>query len=187
MDAIRVIDQAKNKFQQIVDHFVEEIKVIRTGRANASMLDNILVEVYGTKMPIIQTATVNVLDAQMLQVNPFDPNNIDSISSAIRSNQALSLNPSDDGHVIRVAIPPLNEERRKEIAKQINQKTEEALIKMRAVRHDSLNELNKLKKDKLIGEDENKRLTKLIDEQLNSFKGEVELLAKNKEKDIMSI
>ena len=122
MSPNHIIEQAKTKLNQSVQHFQDEIKKLRTGRANASMLDGVLVEAYGSQMPLNQVATVSVPESQLIQLSPFDPNNLQAISAAIRDNQSLGLNPSDDGHVVRVPIPPLTEERRREIVKLVGQK-----------------------------------------------------------------
>src|SRR3989344_9138439 len=113
----QIIDQAKSKFQQAASHFQDEIKKIRTGRAHPGMLDGVMVEAYGTPMPLIQVATISVPEAQLLQITPFDPSNLQAISAAIRDNPSLGLNPMDDGRVVRIQIPPLTEERRKEFVK----------------------------------------------------------------------
>src|ERR1035438_4821786 len=101
MNPNQIVDEAKKKFQAAVEHFAEELKKIRTGRASASMLDGLIVEAYGTPMPLKSLATVAAPEAQLLQVTPFDPTNLQAISTAIRDNQTLGLNPMDDGRVVR--------------------------------------------------------------------------------------
>ncbi len=187
MDANQVVKDAATKFAQGVDRFKETLKTLRTGRASASMLDGIVVEAYGTPMPLIQVATVTAPEAQLIQITPFDPSNLTAIATAIRNNPALGLNPSDDGRVVRVPIPPLTEERRRELAKQVGQKHEEAMISLRAMRHDAMGLINEAKKDKDIGEDEAKRLEKQIDEAMNKAKAETEAAAHAKESDILSL
>src|ERR1700722_1890662 len=118
MDLDKVVSDAQNKFTQAVERFADSLKSLRTGRASASILDGVMVEAYGTPMPLIQVANVTAPEAQLLQITPFDPNNLQAIATSIRDNQSLGLNPSDDGHVVRVPIPPLTEERRRELAKQ---------------------------------------------------------------------
>src|SRR3954469_19509102 len=172
MDSQQVVKDAQTKFAQAVDRFKDGLKSLRTGRANAAMLDGVTVEAYGTQMPLNQVATIAVPEAQLIQITPFDPNNLSAIAAAIRNNQALGLNPADDGRVVRVPIPPLNEERRRELAKQVGQKQEEAMISMRGVRHDVLDVIDKAKKDKQIGEDDAKRLSAQIEEAMNRAKAE---------------
>lgn len=187
MDTKTIIEEAKKRFSESVERFASDIKSIRTGRANASMLDGIVVDAYETTIPLNQVATVSVADATLLQVTPFDPNNIEAISAGIRANQTLSLNPTDDGRVIRIPIPPLTEERRKEIVRLLSSKVEEAAIRNRNIRHDQLNKISQLKKDKAIGEDEAKRSEKEIDDSLAKIRTEIDSLFKEKEQEIMTI
>lgn len=187
MDANQVVTDAKAKLNQGIERFQDGLKTLRTGRASASMLDGVTVEAYGTPMPLIQVATITVPEAQLIQITPFDPNNLEAIASAIRNNPSLGLNPSDDGRVVRVPIPPLTEERRRELAKQIGQKQEECMIALRSVRHDAIDLLNEAKKDKDIGEDDAKRLTAQIEEAMTNAKNEVDKIAKAKEQELMTI
>jgi ribosome recycling factor len=138
-------------------------------------------------MPLNQVATISTPEAQLLQVTPFDPNNLQDIVTAIRDNQSLGLNPVDDGRVIRLPIPALTTERREQIAKQLNEKVEAALISMRGARHEALKSAEQLKKDKKITDDDYSRTEKQIDELMSSKKSEVEKLAKDKETDIMTV
>lgn len=187
MNPTQVVNDTQAKLGQVTERFQENLKSLRTGRANASMLDGVMVEAYGTPMPLNQVATVTAPEATLIQISPFDPNNLAAISTAIRNNPALGLNPSDDGRIIRVPIPPLNEERRRELAKQVGQKQEEAMIALRGVRHDALDVIDKAKKDKELGEDDAKRLSTQIEEAVNKTKTEIEILAKAKESDIMTV
>lgn len=175
------------KFQTCVDHFSDELKKLRTGRAHPSMLDGVMVEVYGTQMPINQTATITTPEPQLLQISPFDPSNISAISNAIRDNQALGLNPMDDGRVVRVPIPALTEERRREITKQVGAKLEDCMIAMRSVRHDAIKEADAAKKNKLISEDDHSRIQKQIDDAIAAQKAKVESMAKDKEQEILKV
>ena len=187
MDANQIVKSTEDKLNLSKQKFAEDLKSLRTGRANTSMLDTVLVEAYGANMPLNQLATISVVDATLLQVTPFDPNNLESISSAIRNNQALGFNPSDDGRIVRVPVPPLTEERRREIAKQISQKLEETLVRERNLRHEALNSLDKLKKEKTISEDEYKRFEKQINDKISDSKKDAEKLASDKEKEVMTI
>ncbi|HMH31302.1 MAG TPA: ribosome recycling factor [Methylomirabilota bacterium] len=187
MSPQQIVTDAQAKMTQAVDRFQDNLKSLRTGRASASMLDGVTVEVYGTQMPINQTATINAPEAQLLQVTPFDPNNIAAIAEAIRNNQSLGLNPSDDGRVVRIPIPPLNEERRRELAKQISQKQEDCMISLRSVRHDALDLINEAKKDKDIGEDDAKRLTQQIEDAMTKAKTNTEAISQAKEKELLTI
>ena len=187
MSPNQIIDQAKSKLNQAVEHFKSELKSLRTGRASAAMLDGVMIEAYGTQMPLNQAATIAVPEAQLIQITPFDPNNLAVIATAIRDNQSLALNPSDDGHVVRVPIPLLTEDRRHELAKQIGQKQEECLIGLRNVRHEAIDLIDKAKKDKDIGEDEAKRLNMQVEDAMNKVRSEVEATAKAKEQEILTL
>jgi ribosome recycling factor len=151
------------------------------------MLDGVMVEAYGVATPLNQVSNVSAPEAQLLQITPFDPSNLQAIVTSIRDNQSLGLNPSDDGRVVRVPVPPLTEERRRDLAKQVGQKQEDAMIALRAVRHDALDLINEAKKDGDIGEDDAKRLTAQIEEAMNKTKADVEAAAKAKEAEIMTV
>lgn len=187
MDVNNVIRQATAKFGLAVSHFEEELKTIRTGRAHPSILDGIMVEAYGTPMPLVQVASVSAPEGQLLQITPYDPGNLGAIAAAIRQNQSLGLNPMDDGKVVRVPIPPLTEERRREYVKLVGSKAEDAMISLRNVRHDGLSTIDKAKKDKEIGEDEAKRLTDQVEAAMNDAKTSVESLSKQKEQEILTV
>ena len=187
MDSGQVVTQAKAKFQQAVAHFGEELKKLRTGRAHPGMLDGVMVDAYGTQMPLIQTASITVPEPQLLQITPFDPANLQAIASGIRDNPSLGLNPMDDGRVVRVPIPPLTEERRRDFVKLLGGKVEEAMVSLRGVRHDALKSVDQAKKDKSIGEDDAKRLEKQVDDAMNQAKAGIESTAKTKETEIMTV
>ena len=181
------ISQYEDKMKQAVVHFNEELKKVRTGRASASMLDGVVVTAYGTQMPLNQVANVIAPEAQLLQITPFDPSNIQAIASAIRDNPTLGLNPMDDGRVVRVPIPALTEERRRELAKTLGNKVEDTMVSVRNIRHDAMDAIDKAKKDKLIGEDDAKRLEKQVDDSVAKVKADVDAAAKAKEAEIMTL
>lgn len=187
MNPQAVVDQAKQKFIAAVEHYHEQLKTIRTGRASASMLDNVVVEVYGAPTPLMHVANVTAPEAQLIQITPFDPSNLQQIVSAIRDNPQLGLNPSDDGRVVRVHIPPLNEERRREIVKQLSGKQEDAMIALRNVRHEAIDAFDEAKKEKSLGEDEAKRLSGLVEESMGKAKADIETATKAKEAEIMKV
>lgn len=187
MNPSQIVDDAKKKFQAALDHFQGELRKVRTGRAYPSMLDGVMVTAYGTQMPLNQVGNVTAPEAQLLQITPFDPNNIQAIASAIRDNPTLGLNPSDDGRVVRIPIPPLNEERRREYVKVLNGKVEDCMIALRGARRDSMEVIDRAKKDKAIGEDDAKRLEKQVDEAMNAVRASAEAAAKAKETEIMTV
>ena len=177
----------EDKTAQALEHFQDELKKVRTGRAHAGMLEGVMVEVYGTKMPLNQVANVTAPEAQMLLVTPFDPSNITAIAAAIRDNQSLGFNPSDDGRVVRVPVPALTEERRKQLVKQVSEKSEEARIAMRTIRQDALKDAKRMKDAKELGEDDFKRVEKEIDSLMGDTQKRIEELFKAKEQDVLTI
>lgn len=173
----------KNKMDQVVERFKTEMTKVRTGRAHPDMLSSVKVELYGQYMPLNQAANINVADATMLTITPFDPANITKISAAIRADQALGLNPADDGRLIRVPIPPLTEERRREIVKNASSKVEEAKIAIRNAREDARKEIKAME----LSEDEKKRAEKNVDELTKEYSSKVEQVFAEKEAEIMKI
>jgi len=173
----------KTAMSDTIDHFNEEMKKVRTGRAHPDMLSGVKVEAYGQWMPLNQVANITAQGGTMLLVTPFDPTNISNISAAIRADQSLGLNPSDDGHVVRVPIPALTEERRKEIVKSASAKVEEAKVKIRNIREDARKEI----KSAEFPEDTKKRAEKEIDDLTKSFSDKIDTEFKAKEAEIMKI
>lgn len=182
-----VAQDAGRKFQSAVEHFKDELKKLRTGRAHPSMLDSVMIEAYGTQMPLSQAATITTADAQLLQISPFDPNNLQAIAKAIRDNPSLGLNPTDDGHVVRVPIPALTEERRRDLTKVVSQKQEECMVTLRNIRHDAMGTIDQAKKDKQIGEDDAKRLEKQVEDAMAKARSDAEAAAKTKDQEIMTV
>ena len=181
------LTEVKAKLAQATDHFKQELGKIRTGRAHPGMLDGITVEVYGQNMPLKAVAGITTPEAQLIQISPFDPNNLQAISDAIRADQSLGLNPADDGRVVRIQIPPLTTETREQMVKIVGQKLEEAMISARNARHEAFKRLEQGEKDKQISKDDRARSEKQIDEQVASHKNEAEGLAKAKEQEIMTV
>lgn len=171
-------------YEAVIERFKNEMTKVRTGRAHPDMLSGVKVEAYGQYMPLNQVANVTVADATMLLVTPFDPSTIQAISAAIRADQTLGLNPADDGRVVRVPVPALTEERRREIVKTASAKVEEAKIGMRNVREDARKEL---KNATDLSEDVKKRAEKEIDEMTKDFSDKVDTLFKEKEAEVMKI
>jgi ribosome recycling factor len=181
------IKRYEEKMKLAVAHFGDELKKVRTGRASASMLDGVMVTAYGQAMPLNQVANVTAPEAQLIQITPFDPGNIQAIASAIRDNPSLGLNPSDDGRVVRVPIPALTEERRREYVKNLGGKVEDSMVALRSIRHDAMDAISAAKKDKQVGEDDAKRLEKQVDEAMNRARNDIDSAAKAKEAEIMTI
>lgn len=175
--------EEKSAMEKVLDRFRDEMKKVRTGRAHPDMLANIKVEAYGQFMPLNQVANVTVADATMLLITPFDPTNIAAICTAIRSDSTLGLNPSDDGRVVRVPIPPLTEERRREIVKTTSEKVEEAKVSIRNVREDARKDIKEAK----LPEDATKRAEKEIDDLTKEYTDKIDSEFKAKEAEIMKI
>jgi ribosome recycling factor len=173
----------KTKMTAVVDRFKEEMKKVRTGRAHPDMLANIKVEVYGQFSPLNQVSNITAQGATMLLVTPYDVANIQKISAAIRADQTLGLNPADDGRVIRVPIPPLTEDTRKEIVKNASGKIEEAKIALRKLRDDARKDI----KAAGLNEDVQKRAEKEVDDMIKDFNTEIDKIFAEKEAEIMKI
>lgn len=180
-------DTYELKMESALEHFEDELKKVRTGRAHPSMLDSIKVEVYGALVPLNQAANITVPEPQLLQITPFDPSNLQVIAGAIRADQSLGLNPSDDGRVVRVPVPPLTEERRRQLVKQTGEKVEEARIALRNIRQDALKDAKRKKDAKELSEDDVKAVEKAIDKLMADYQVKIETVFKAKEQDILTI
>lgn len=180
-------DPYELKMATALEHFEGEMTKIRTGRAHPGMLDGVTVEAYGTQMPLNQVANVTAPEAQLLQITPFDPATLQAISTAIRNNQSLGLNPSDDGRVVRVPVPALTEERRRDYVKLAGEKVEEARIAMRNIRQDGLKDAKAKKEAKEISEDDQKLVEKEFDRLMGDYQAKIESTFKAKEAEIMKV
>ena len=186
MSAETVVKETKPKMEAVVEDFKRKLANVRTGRANIGILDTVTVDYYGVPTPLSQMASVNVPEAQMLTVQPWDATQIGAIEKAINMAN-LGLNPSNDGKIIRLQIPALTEERRREMAKQIGDIAEEHRIAVRSVRHHSNDELKKMLKDKEISEDSERSALDEVQKYTNTYIGKIDELAKNKEQEIMTV
>lgn len=180
-------DSYELKMAGALEHFEDELKKVRTGRAHPSMLDGIKVEAYGAQMPLNQAANITAPEPQLLQVTPFDPSNLQAIAAAIRADQSLGFNPSDDGRIVRIPVPALTEERRKQLVKQTGEKVEEARIALRNIRQDALKDAKRKKDAKELSEDDVKAVEKVIDKLMIDYQEKIEAAFKSKEKDILTI
>lgn len=177
----------EKKMNSAFDHFLEELKKVRTGRAHPGMLESVEIEAYGVRMPINQTANITAAEGQLLVVTPFDPANIPAIAAAIRNNQALGFNPSDDGRIIRVPVPPLTEDRRKQMVKLVGDKVEEVRIALRNVRQEALKDAKSMKEAKEISEDDMKFIEKEIDKLMSDMQKKIDDTFQAKEKEILTV
>lgn len=180
------IEEAKQKMTQALEHLHDELKKIRTGRANPSILEGVQISAYGQMMPLQHAANIQAVDAQLLQVTPFDPGNLGAIVTAI-SESNLGLNPADDGHVVRVPIPPLNEERRKELVKSLGEKVEETRIVMRNIRRDVLSTAKEQEKQSELSQDDVEQIEKQIGEFMDDFNSQIETAFEHKQSEIMKV
>ena len=180
-------DPYEEKMGLALMHFEDELKKVRTGRSHPSMLDSVSVEAYGQKMPLNQVANITAPEPQLLQVTPFDPGNVQVIAAAIRADQSLGFNPSDDGRIVRVPVPPLTEERRRQLVKQTGEKVEEARIALRNIRQDGLKDAKRKKDAKELSEDDVKRVEKEFDRLMGDYQEKIDAAFKAKEKDILTI
>src|SRR5579872_4062030 len=181
-----VIRDAESKMAKSVDHFATELSTIRTGRANPALIEKVMVPYYGTPTPLNQLAQISAPEARLLVVQVYDKSQIGAIEKALRSGDQ-GLNPASDGQVIRVPIPPLTEERRREYVKLVKQKAEEARVAIRNVRRDEIHRIDQMAKQGEVAEDESKRahqrLQKLVDGQIER----VDALANRKEHEVLEI
>lgn len=177
----------EKKMDDVLERFEGELRKFRTGRAHPGILDSIRVEAYGTFMPLNQVANVTAPEAQMLLVSAYDPSHISAISKAIRDDQSLGLNPSDDGKVVRVPIPPLSEERRELLVKQAGEKVEEARIGLRTVRQEAFKEIKRMKDDKEFSEDDARRSETAIDDVIGSYTEKIEATFDAKKQELLTV
>lgn len=181
-----IVDQLKEKMESSVDAFKRELIRIRTGRATLSLLDGIKVNAYGSQMPVDQVGTLTIPENNVIAIKPWDPQMLPALEKAILSSN-LGLTPANDGKIVRLTIPPLTGERRKELVKQVKKIAEEYKVAVRNVRRDTNETLKKLKKDKEISEDDMFRLQEEAQKATDGFITLIDEVAGSKEKDIMEV
>jgi ribosome recycling factor len=177
---------AKDRMQKSVESCRHELATVRTGRASPHLLDRIVVDYYGTEAPIKQLAQVSATDARLLTLTPFDKSSISAIEKAIQESD-LGLTPSNDGNVIRLSIPELNEERRREMVKIVHGVGEEGKVAVRNIRRDVQHDLRELKKEGDIGEDDERRAESELQKRTDEATGEIDTLLKAKEEEILEV
>jgi ribosome recycling factor len=181
-----VLREAESKMAKSVEHFANDLTSVRTGRANPALIDKVMVPYYGTPTPLNQLAQISAPEARLLVVQVYDKSQIGAIEKALRSGDQ-GLNPASDGQVIRVPIPPLTEERRREYVKLVRQKAEEARIAIRNVRRDEVHRIDQLQKDGEVAEDDAKRGTARLQKITESQIEKVDALAGRKETEVMEV
>lgn len=180
------IQQHELLFSETIDHFKGEIEKFRTGRATPALVDYLIVDYYGTKTPLKQIASINVPEPRSLMIQPWDRGALSAIENAIRVAN-LGFNPLNDGVVLRIALPPLTEERRRDLVKALNQKSEEARIAVRNIREDAWKEIQNLEKNGAISEDDKFRAKEELQAVVETYNKKIEEMRKKKEEDIMTI
>ncbi len=181
-----VINDKRKDFDKSIEHFKEELNQLRTGRASSVLVEKLSVDYYGTKTPLKQMASITIPEARTIVISPWDKSALSGIEKAIRESQ-LNLNPVNDGQVVRINIPALTEERRKELVKVLNQRAEEARIVVRKHREEVWEEIQNLEKEGVIGEDDKfagkEELQKVVDE----YNKKIEEIRAEKEKEILTV
>ncbi|OLB86913.1 MAG: ribosome recycling factor [Actinobacteria bacterium 13_2_20CM_2_66_6] len=181
-----ILRDAESKMGKSVDHFAAELATIRTGRANPALIDKIMVPYYGTPTPLNQLAQISAPEPRLLVVQVYDKSQMGTVEKALRTSEQ-GLNPASDGQVIRVPIPPLTEERRREYVKLVRQKAEEARVAIRNVRRDELHRMDHMKKQGEVAEDESKRGSGRLQKITEAEIEKVDALANRKEHEVMEI
>ena len=183
--SVKDIDaNAKARMDKVLSDLQHEMSNIRTGRASVSIFDNVRMDYYGTPTPLSQVATLHVPEPSLITIQPWDTSQIAGIEKAIRSSD-LGLNPSNDGKIVRVPIPALTEERRKDLAKKVHAVAEEHRVSMRNIRRDANEHLKKLLKDKAISEDEERRALDGVQKMTDANIGKLDVMARAKEKELL--
>jgi ribosome recycling factor len=181
-----ITTDAETGMKKAIDSFKRDLQKVRTGRANASMLDGIKVDYYGTPTPVNQVATVQVVDARLITVKPWEKTMLPIIDKAIRASD-LGINPVSDSELVRLPIPPLTQERRKELAKSVSKQTEEARVAVRSARRDAMDMIKDAEKEKQVTEDQRKDGEANVQKLTDKYIAMVEDIAKAKEKEIMDL
>ena len=181
-----VLQKNDERMQRRIDHLVEEFKSIRAGRANPAVLDKVTVDYYGVPTPINQLSSISVPEARTLIIQPYDASSLKSIEKAIQMSE-VGINPQNDGKVLRLIFPPLTEDKRKEIAKDIAHIAEDSKVQIRNVRRDTVEKLKKMKKNGELTEDDLKDGEKKVQKSTDNFIKEIDSITDKKKKEIMEI
>jgi ribosome recycling factor len=178
--------KANEKMNQVLEVFKKDLSTFRTGRASLGILDNIRVDYYGSMVPLNQIATLGIPEPRMITIQPWEQRMLADIEKAIMKSD-LGLTPINDGKIIKIVIPPLTEERRKQLVKVVRKRAEEARVAIRNIRRDIIEEIKKAEKEKKLSEDESRRLQEEIQKITNSFIEKVDHALEQKEKEIMEV
>ena len=181
-----VIADTRSRMEKAMESLQRELTAVRTGRASPSLVERVHVEQYGTEMPLNQLANIAAPEARMLTITPWDKSALGAIEKAIRKSE-LGLNPTNDGSMIRIVIPPLTEDRRKQMVKTVHTKVEEAKIAVRNIRRDAISQAKEFKDEKMISEDDERRAETQIQDITNKFTARADEIGKEKERDVMQV
>ncbi|HWQ11578.1 MAG TPA: ribosome recycling factor [Roseiflexaceae bacterium] len=181
-----VLREAESKMKKSADALRQHLATIRTGRASPALVEHLQVEVYGSTLPLNQLANIQVPDARMLTIQPYDASTLRAIEKAIQ-NSELGINPTNDGRVIRLAIPPLTEDRRKALVRLVRQQVEESKVAVRNIRREALDDLRQLEHEKLISEDDQRRAQDKLQEMTDRHTRELDHIGQTKEAEVMEI
>ncbi len=181
-----VIAEARGRMEKAIEHLQTDLTSVRTGRASPSLVERLPVEQYGTEMPLNQLATIAAPEARLLTISPWDKSSLPAIEKAIRKSD-LGFNPSSDGTVIRIAIPPLTEESRRKMVKIVHDKVEQGRIAIRNIRRDAMSQAREFRDEKMISDDDERRAEGQIEELTKKFVAQADQLGKAKEQDLMAV
>lgn len=182
----KILSSHKEEMERVIEHYLHELSGVRTGRANPALLNTVMVESYGSRIPLEHVASISVSDAKTLVISPWDKGQMQAIEKGIQLAN-LGFNPSNDGNIIRITLPALNEERRKEMVKLVGQMAEKAKIGIRNVRESIHKEMKKAESDKEIGKDDLEKGQKKMQEVVEKYNDEIKQHAETKEKEIMTV
>lgn len=181
-----VFADTDDRMKKTIESLRHDLTTIRTGRAAPSLVERVMVEYYGTPTPLQQLATITVPEAQMISIRPYSASDITAIEKAIAKSD-LNLNPTNDGQQIRIVIPALNEERRRELNKLVAKRGEEARVAVRNVRRDAISDLRDMEKESMISEDDSRRAQERVQEKTDAFVKQVDEIVREKEAEIMTV
>lgn len=182
-----IVESAQPKMDKAIEYLSEELKAIRTGRASGALVENLTVDYYGTVQPLKGIATISTPDARSIAITPWDKGAMTSIEKAIREAKSLGLNPMNDGVTIRLSIPALTEDRRREIAKSLGANIEECRITLRNIRHDTLKDVQRLEKDKQVTQDDVKFAEAELNKKIDACQQRIDAMEMAKTKEIMEV
>ena len=183
---LAIIEQKQTEFQKAVDHLKQELATLRTGRANAALVEHLSVEYYGSPTPLIQIAQILVPEARVIAIQPYDKSALKDIEKAVQQSN-LGITPVNDGNMVRLNIPPMTEERRKELVKVVGQMSEKARVSIRNVREEVWKEIQKMETEGKISEDDKIAGKEELQEVVDKFNAEIKTMTEAKEKEVMTI